>query len=300
VSLKRSVQERLPAGWAARLGEVRRRANATVAGLLGGVLRALPLRLRALTKERFTSTGILDYPGDPIRLLVDSEPELARLHACRKEPETVAWIEQFVLPGEVVFDVGANVGAYSFVVDRATRGNCTVYAFEPSFSTFAQLSRNVALNGSQGRVIPVFLALSDLNGLETFNYSSLAPGAALHALGPSRDSKGQPFRPALSQPVLSYRLDDFVSHFAARMPNHIKLDVDGVELKVLRGASRTLPDRGLRTIMVEVEPTRPEFGAIQKLLTENGFVEHARYPHGPDGENAMNVLFTRGPKTALP
>ncbi len=278
----------------ARLGGVRRSANATVANLLGAVLRALPLRLRALTKDRFISTGVLDYSGDLIRLQVDSEAELPRLHSCRKEPETVAWIERFVHPGDVVFDIGANVGAYSFVVDRSTGRNCTVYAFEPSFSTFAQLSRNVALNGSQGRVIPVFLALSDVNGLVTFNYSSLAPGAALHALGDSRDGHGKSFRPALSQPVLSYRLDDFVAHFAARMPNHIKLDVDGVELKVLRGASRALADPGLQTIMVEVEPARPEFHAIESRLTGNGFVEHSRYPHGPGAEHAMNVLFTRG------
>jgi FkbM family methyltransferase len=273
-------------------------ANATVADLLSGVLRALPLRLRALTKDRFTSTGVLDYPGEPIRLQVDSEAELPRLHSCEKEPETVAWIERFVLPGDVVFDIGANVGAYSFVADRVTQGNCTVYAFEPSFSTFAQLSRNVALNASQGRVIPVFLALSDVNGLVTFNYSSLAPGAALHALGDSKDGQGTPFRPALSQPVLSYRLDDFIAHFAARMPNHIKLDVDGVELKVLRGASRTLGDPGLRSIMVEVEPTSPEFWSIQNLLTDHGFVEHARYPHGPAPGHPMNVLFTRGPAAA--
>jgi FkbM family methyltransferase len=279
---------------AAWLGKVRRTANAAVANLLGGALRALPLRLRALTKDRFISTGVLDYPGDPIRLQVDSEAELPRLHSCLKEPETVAWIEQFVRPGEVVFDIGANVGAYSFVVDRATGRNCTVYAFEPSFSTFAQLSRNVALNASQGRVIPVFLALSDVNGLVTFNYSSLAPGAALHSLGDSNHGKEERFRPALSQPVMSYRLDDFVVQFAARMPNHIKLDVDGAELKVLHGASGTLTDPALRTIMVEVEPTRPEFGTIQTLLAANGFVEHARYPHGAGPDHPMNVLFTRG------
>jgi FkbM family methyltransferase len=284
----------LPAPVLSRLRNARRRANTIAAGALGGLLGALPLRMRALTKDRFVSTGLLDYPGDPIRLVVDSEAELPRLNSCRKEPETVAWIERYVRPGDVVFDVGANVGAYSLVVDRATGGRSTVYAFEPSFSTFAQLSRNVVLNGSQGRIIPVLLALSDLNGMATFNYSSLAPGSALHALGNSVDGRGEPFRPALSQPVLSYRMDDFVAQFSGKAPNHIKLDVDGTELKVLQGAPHTLADPALRTILVEVEPTRPELAAIESLLAVSGFSVAARYRHGSKEENTTNFLFTRG------
>jgi FkbM family methyltransferase len=225
--------------------------------------------------------------------MVDSEAELARLRSCFKEPETVAWIEQFVRPGEVVFDIGANVGAYSLVVDRATRGACKVYAFEPSFSTFAQLSRNVALNGSQGRVIPVLVALSDSSGLVAFNYSSIAPGAALHALGEAVDHQGRPFSPEFSQPVLSYRMDDFIRQFALPAPNHIKLDVDGLELKVLHGAADALANPVLRSVLVEVEPARPEFSAIQRLLVGNGFSLHGRYPHGPTEDSTTNLVYAR-------
>lgn len=284
----------LPPAAVSRLVIARRRVDQAIAGLLGALFRPLPLRTQALTKSRLDSTGLLDYPGNPIRLVVDSEAELPRLRSCFKEPETVAWIERFVRSGDVLFDIGANVGAYALVADRATGGKCTVYAFEPSFSTFAQLSRNVALNGAEGRVIPVLVALSDVNGLVTFNYSSTAPGAALHSLGESLDNLGRPFQPAFSQPVLSYRMDDFVAQFALTPPNHIKLDVDGVELKVLRGSSGILANPELRTILVEVEPTRPEAEAIETLLMANGFVVQGRYPHGPSADSTRNLLFTRG------
>jgi FkbM family methyltransferase len=291
--LKRAARAVLPAPTVERLASARRRVDLAASRALGALLGTLPLRIRALTRERLASTGPLDYARGGIRLVVDSASELPRLHSCRKEPETVAWIEEFVRPGDVVFDIGANVGAYSLVVDRATGGRCTVYAFEPSFSTYAQLSRNVALNGSAGRVIPVLVALSDANGLVTFNYSSLDPGTALHALGDSIDNKGKPFRPAFTQPVLSYRLDDFVAQFTRTAPNHVKLDVDGIELKILQGAPRTLADPALRTVLVEVELGRPEVGAIERLLAGHGFVEQARHPHGTGPDSAANLIFVR-------
>ncbi len=284
----------LPPAAVSRLVAIRRRGDLSLAWVLERLFRPLPLRTQALAKARLGSTGSLDYDGGSIRMVVDSEAELPRLRSCFKEPETVAWIEQFVHPDDILFDIGANVGAYSLVADRATKGGCTVYAFEPSFSTFAQLSRNIALNGAEGRIIPVLVALSDVTGLVTFNYTSADPGAASHALGPSVDSHGKPFTPAFTQPVLSYRMDDFVAQFGIAAPSHIKLDVDGVELKVLRGATGVLADPRLRTVLVEIEPARPERVAIEELLAAHRFAVHGRYPHGPTADSTTNVLFTRG------
>ena len=199
-----------------QLARAHRRADLIAAGAIGGVLGALPLRIRALTKDRLGSTGMLDYERSQIRLVVDSEAELPRLNSCRKEPETVAWIERFVRPGDVVFDIGANVGAYSLVVDRAAGGQCTVYAFEPSFSTFAQLSRNVALNGGAG---PSDSGAGRAVRRERPDHVQLQQSGTRRRLPRARRigrQLGRPFTPALSQPVLSYRMDDFVG--AVRRP----------------------------------------------------------------------------------
>jgi FkbM family methyltransferase len=288
----------LPPRAAARLLRVRRGVDVATAAALGLLFRPLPLRIQVLAKGRFASTGRLDYPGGAIRLVVDAESERPRLDSCIKEPETVAWIERYVRPGDVVFDVGANVGAYSLVADRATGGTAQIYAFEPSFSTYAQLNRNVALNGSQGRIVPLLLALSDVNALVTFHYSSLAPGTALHTLGDAVDQLGQPFRPAFSQPVMTYRMDDLIACFDLPTPNHIKLDVDGLELQVLRGANGALANPALRSVLVEVEPGRPGTAELEALLGAHDFRVEARFPHGSTADSTTNVLFARSMNVA--
>jgi FkbM family methyltransferase len=235
----------------------------------------------------------LDYSGDPILLHVDSLVELTtRLRSCAKEPETVAWIEKHVKPGDVVFDIGANVGVYSFVIDRHSHGRAKVYAFEPGVATFLQLTRNVALNRCHGRVIPFPIGFGAVTGVATFNYSSLAPGAALHAVGEPINSHGHSFEPAMRQDILLYSLDDFIPTFGIELPSHIKIDVDGPELDILRGASRTLANPILRTVMIELEPTNPSSSEATGLLERAGFTLSSVRSHGTATETS-NFLFVR-------
>lgn len=290
--MKASLHRLLPPRTVQTLAGARRSVERSLASAVVGLLGRLPGRVAANARERWSPTGRLDYARGTIRLSLESATELPRLDSCQKEPETVAWIERFIRPDQVVYDVGANVGAYSLVIDAATGGRSVVYAFEPSFSTFAQLCRNVALNRCSERVIPIQLALSDTNGLASFNYSSTAPGAAMHALGQAVDQVGRPFQPAFTQHVLAYRLDDFVEQLGARAPQHLKIDVDGSELRVLQGATRTLRN-GVETVMVEVEPGGPDFRAVTRLLADSGFEVHARYPHGEGEDATANHLFVR-------
>jgi FkbM family methyltransferase len=291
---KKMLRALLPDAAVVRLSRANRAVDRILASAAVGGLQACSLRVRVLTRELLSGTrGRLDYDRAPIDVFLSSEAELARLRPCLKEPETVAWIEDCVRPGDVLFDVGANIGAYSLVADRATGSQCRIYAFEPSFSTYAQLCRNIALNGCAGRIVPLLVALSDTNGLLPFNYSSLDPGSAMHALGESVDSLGRPFQAAFVQPVPGYRMDDLITHLSLPSPTHIKLDVDGVELKVLRGAAGVLAHPRLRSVMVEVEPTRPDLVGIERVLGESGFTVHARYPHGAAADSTTNVLFTR-------
>ena len=161
----------------------------------------------------------LDYQRHPILMQVDSWIENnVRLHSCKKEPGTVKWIETWFKPGDVFYDIGANVGAYSLVAFRFLNGGTNVYAFEPGFVTFPQLCKNVHLNEAGEAIIPLQVALSDQTSIAEFHYQNLTSGGALHALGTPTGLLGKRFKPVFTLQTLTCRLDDFVQQFGLRVP----------------------------------------------------------------------------------
>jgi FkbM family methyltransferase len=248
--------------------------------LARSVVGLLPGRVVALIAENISFVRRMDYEEQTILLSIKSRWEyFSRLHSCVKEPETVRWIEEFVREGDVLYDIGANVGAYSLVAAKTTKGKAMVYAFEPAFPNFAQLCRNISLNRCEETIVPLPLALSDKTTLDTFNYNNLIPGGSFHALGDPVDFKGQPFVPVFQLRAVSYQLDDFISQFAIDAPNHIKIDVDGIEGAVLRGARRTLSNPSLKTMLVEAEPDREETTQLIESLEATGFQVHSKHEH---------------------
>jgi FkbM family methyltransferase len=196
-----------------------------------------------------TPPRLLDYPHADIRLRVSSKSETFRLRACAKEPFTVEWIETHVAAGEVFYDIGANIGVYSLVAARKPGGAARVFSFEASYASVASLCANIVLNGVEADVTPMPVALSDRTAMNVLSLRDVEPGAARHVLGAGDPEEG----PAVfRQPVMMFRLDDLIDSFRLPPPNHIKLDVDGGELAVLEGATRTLRSPSLRSILVEV------------------------------------------------
>ncbi len=73
-----------------------------------------------------------------------------------------------------------------------------------------------------------------------------------------------------------FSVDDFIAHFAARPPDAIKLDVDGIEPAILRGARATLIAH-VREVLVEIDGANAAAGGngIPEILAECGFTERA-------------------------
>ncbi len=185
--------------------------------------------------------------------------------------------------GMTVMDVGANVGIYALRMSRAIGQGGKVYAFEPVPSIFALLRENIALNNATN-IIPVPMALADRKG--TARMSVAGRGSSL-------------FRHLSSQfvEVPLTTLDAFCEEEEIERVDAIKIDVEGAELTVIRGADEVLRrDRPL--LMVEIQRatleaagTSPEelFATIVgygyapfvirhgKAVPVNGLVEPWRY-----------------------
>ena len=185
-----------------------------------------------------------------------------------KEPITIEWIAGFQAD-DVLVDVGANVGMYTIWAAKS-RG-VRVVAFEPESQNYALLNRNIHLNGLANRVHAYCLAISDNSGLSELHLSEFLAGGSCHSLGERVDFKHEPMRPAYSQGCVSARLDDLVASGAVVEPNHIKIDVDGFEPKVIAGARRIIEGGRLRSLLIEVNQNLPDHREMVAELNALGF-----------------------------
>jgi hypothetical protein len=127
----------------------------------------------------------------------------------------------------------------------------------------------------------------------TLKYRSLDPGQSRHDIQPRAPRRGSaPTDGHYEQPVLSVSLDDLVRSFALPPPTAIKLDVDGGEVEVLKGARHTLTSPGLETLLVEFSG-RTETD-VRALLAEAGFQQSAAVDRSAKSHAADYAEFRRG------
>jgi FkbM family methyltransferase len=238
----------------------------------------------------------LDYDKYRIKLKIESIDQLNRSNSCKKEPETVKWIEEFIKPGDIFYDIGANVGAYSLVCYAHTQGQCQIYSFEPSFTTFSALCQNILINGYNDKIIALPFIISDETKINKFYYSSISPGAASHAIDEKNEKSDEiqslnKNNSKIFNSIVSYRLDDLQSRFNLQKPNHMKIDVDGHELEVIKGCENLLNSKELESILIEIDKNCPSSNKIIEILENKKFKIKEIYPHG-DGI-LSNYIFIR-------
>ena len=145
-------------------------------------------------------------------------------------------------PGAVALDVGANVGAYALLLGGWVRPGGRVYAFEPAPEAFAGLTAHVELNGLEDAVTCVPAAAAARTGTATLAVDGLSGANRLDAS-------------AAGEQVETVTIDDFCRREGIR-PSFIKIDVEGAELDVLRGARETIRAGGAElALFVEMHPT---------------------------------------------
>ena len=198
--------------------------------------------------------------GEPIDLTL---PELVSCEIHRYgliEPALTALFIDRVSSDFVVFDVGAHLGYYSML---ATHLGAEVHAFEPSKETLPALRKNV---GKDVHLVPKGAWRSE-GTLELKDFGS--EHSAVNTFVSSRDEDLE--EPDASYPVSVTSIDRHVAETGA-VPDLIKIDAEGAELEVLRGATTTLREaRPIVTIEVGDTETDKHSRAAIEYAEELGY-----------------------------
>jgi FkbM family methyltransferase len=203
------------------------------------------------------------YRGLPLRFATTGNSSVKRVKSLfTKDPIMLAWIDSFG-QGQTMFDIGANVGMYTVYASVMRRAQ--VYAFEPEALNYAELNKNIFLNDKHGQVLGYCIALSDVDKIDRLLLSDFGLGISYHDFEENSWTDDKEFAPdwhvskenRRPQGCVGYRVDTLIDQ-GLPVPDHIKIDVDGLEHRVIGGMMKTLQQPGLKTVMAEINFDTPE------------------------------------------
>ena len=189
------------------------------------------------------------------------------------EPETVRCHQAIVRQGDIVLDIGANIGAHTLFLAQEVGPTGKVIAFEPTDYAFAKLRRNVAINPAlAGRIQCLQFLLGDTDEPD-------APAKSLYSSWPLKDEIGTHHlhqgRLMTTKGARTHRLDSAIATLGLEHVDCIKLDIDGAECSMLAGAREVLL-RWQPIIIMELAPYVLEekgtsLGVLVQLLKDYGY-----------------------------
>jgi FkbM family methyltransferase len=181
------------------------------------------------------------------------------------EVDKIAAVRRFLRPGSTFVDVGANVGDYSLLAASIVGDAGRVLCFEPEPQNRYWLQKSIDLNGYKNMdVFPV--ALSDTNRQASLYLGEIA---GYHTLIP-----GHPERQAGTITVPTRTLDSHLKELGRERIDMMKIDVEGAELQVLRGARTTMENNPQMILFLEIHPDVGVNPAeVRSLLDQYGFSE---------------------------
>ncbi len=240
--------------------------------------------IKNFIRKAIDRAGITMYRNDVLPVGTDYRKTLRRLEG------TASF--------KTVFDVGANVGQFCIACNEIL-DQSKIYSFEPVNSTFQTLQSNTA---GIGNIECSALGFGDepqtinmyLQELSTINSVSSHANVARH--------EGQK-----TQIVKIGRLDDFCKEKGIDQIDLLKIDVEGFDLNVLKGATRMLSERKVRYIFIEVtfdpdDAHHVSYQEIAAFLAPYNFKVHGFYNQnlflGSPALNYSDALFHLQPTTA--
>jgi len=238
--------------------------------LLRGYLKYFPLRDGKISIYKLFNEHLAPLPELVevqiklgFKLLLDlNEPSqrLIYFFGNYDERHEIAMLRKLLVPGDVFWDIGANIGFYTLTASTLVGPEGLVVAFEPGPQAWRALMANLHLN-HRTNIIPFKMAVTDAYGWVTlYSRPEIADGGA--SIIPRPDPACHPdLCPAVN-------LDGFYKDFGGAPPTFIKLDVEGAEDRVLAGGRRLLAGPDPPLLLIEMNNPQSVSDYLQNL----GFV----------------------------
>lgn len=192
--------------------------------------------LNTAAPEGLSEVTIASGAAKGLKIILDLQSEKDFwLGTYESDLQTVA--QKLIQPGDVVYDVGANVGYISLLSSQLCGKNGKVFAFEALPENVARLKVNVKINALESCITIVHAAVTDSVLPVTFlTHPSGSMGKTIDSAGRNEQYNGRITVPGLS-------LDAFVYEDDHPAPDVIKLDIEGGEGRALTGMPRILSDK---------------------------------------------------------
>jgi FkbM family methyltransferase len=259
--------------------------NALAEPALGPVRRAYALALRAVYGRSGLPWAV---NGETVRI----DPRVRHLVPHETESALHAFVQSLLEPGDVVLDVGAFAGIHAIMAARKVGSGGRVIAFEPTAAVATLARRHFVWNGVADRVRLVQAAVGERAGRVTFHEYDRP---YVNSIAPAADEAGQ--RSTTEVDVVTI---DGVCRAESIVPRLIRIDVQGAELQVLRGARETIRRAGPRLVLVvEMHPQCwPAFGTteddMRAAIRELGLDARPLTPDGPLFSRDGHAVLTPG------
>lgn len=202
----------------------------------------------------------LEVGGIDVRFQIHSPQESRMLESMGGEGSERHILELFIdmlRPGDVVYDIGSNIGLYAVILAKAVGETGSIVAFEPESQSYAHLCQNLTLNHLHN-VRPFQIALGDYTGQASFDRRNYSVGHTAQESDPAEDI-------TIVEVVQG---DHLVNTEGLPAPRAVKIDVEGYEYRVINGLSRTLQQPSCELVCCEIHPKQLTSGVTPESIID--------------------------------
>jgi FkbM family methyltransferase len=193
-----------------------------------------------------------------------------------KEPGTMKWLDNNLKPHDIFLDIGANMGIYTFAAAHRIGSLGKVYAIEPHKPSAISLMKNIKLNFFNNIEI-LTIPVTNKFKVGKFNYKNFSSSMTGSQFDSKKTNSNQEaFDPVIQETIIAFSIDMLIEMKAIRSPDIVKIDVDGIEDKILLGMRKTLiSNKNPRSIQVELNVGKQI--KIEKFLKSVGYQLKTRH-----------------------